>query len=61
MKSFDECLEIYRSSGNRITKRFALAAMMAKAQTKTELETVRDIAPNKSAIKDIAQVKLDLL
>ncbi|MDP3800450.1 MAG: hypothetical protein Q8Q90_03445 [bacterium] len=61
MKSFNECLEIHKSSNNRTIRRFALATMMAKAETRAELEIVRDIAPNNSAIKDIAQVKLELL
>ncbi|MEK7629200.1 MAG: hypothetical protein AAB394_01605 [Patescibacteria group bacterium] len=61
MKSFDECLEIHETTKNRITRRFALATMMAKAQSRAELEIVRDIAPKNSAIKDIAEIKLDLL
>ena len=32
MKSFDECLEIHETTKNRITRRFALATMMAKGK-----------------------------
>lgn len=60
-KSFTECHAIYNRSSNPATRVAALATMMSKAATKTELEIVRDLAHPKSITHAQANEKLELL